>query len=192
MSDKLEISTSEMSSLQFQIDWHKNHLELDAYISTNHLMGHQNTGLLLPVVTFDEDFDIEGLQMPHEVDWGTPENKALLIQIEQRGLNLSFEKPSAAFESLYIVALCSKVQNTIEQTLKASREQGTELGLYLIEHPFIDSPEQANASMIDFSQISVNTVEDGVTAKGITQYLDKPVRNHDKTNNVEPSQGLER
>ncbi|MGF1826864.1 hypothetical protein L4D17_19910 [Vibrio splendidus] len=178
--------------MQFQIDWHKSQLELDAYVSTNHLMGHQNTGLFLPVVTFDEDNDIEGLQMPHEVDWATPENEALLILIEQRGLNLSFEKPTAAFDSLYIVALCSKVQNTIEQTLKASREQGTELGLYLVEHPFIGSPDQANSSMIDFSQISVNTVEAGVTAKGITQYLDKPIKSHDKTIDVEPSQGLER
>lgn len=192
LSGKLQITPEEMSSLRFQIDWFKNQLELDAYVSTNHLMGNQEGGLTLPIVTFDEDNEIEELQMPHEVDWSLEENADLLERVQQRGLKLSLDEPSPAFNSLFNVALTSKVQTAIEETIKLSREQGNELGLYLVEHPFIAQQDNNNRTIIDFTQIAVNTVEAGVTAKAMAQSFDKAIQSPQPSKDMDLSQGINR
>ncbi len=134
---KLALKPGEEKSLEFQIDWFKHHIELEAYVSANRLMGVQPEGQQLPLVVLDEDLEIQELTLPHEVDWSEADKRSLKSTFEQLGIKIAVEPPSEDFLAFYNAALPTQLAKIVEQTVKHSRENITDIGLYLPQQPYI-------------------------------------------------------
>jgi len=171
LKEKLSLSASEETSLKFQVDWFKHHIELEAYLSANRLMGLQSQGLHLPIATLDDDMEIQELNLPHEIDWDDADNASFRKSIESNGIKLAMTEPSIAFKTFYSVALPTQISKIVEQTILHSRAANTDIGLYMPQNPYISH------SLGDGETLNIVNIIERDTSAVESRMISKPMYN---------------
>ena len=182
LQDKLSLTHEEHKSLEMQIEWFAHHIELEAYLSANRLMGVQNEGLHLPLVILDEDQEIQELTLPHKIDWLEEKHSGFKNNLDQMGIKLASTEPSDDFMAFYAASLPTQLSKIIEQTIEYSRANGTDIGLYLPEQTYI-SKELEGGDTVNV----VNTIESD-TLLVESKMLSKPLVHRFFTPEVSPNE----
>lgn len=154
LQDKFSLTNEERMSLEMQIEWFAHHIELEAYLSANRLMGVQNEGMHLPLVVLDEDQEIQEITLPHKIDWLEESHSGFKDHLDKMGIKLASVEPSDDFMAFYAASLPTQLSKIIEQTVEYSRANGTDIGLYLPEQTYI-SKDLENGDTVNV----VNTIE---------------------------------
>lgn len=122
LTSTLRITDAEWDFLELQTRTAKAELTLEAYITANNLNGTGFFDAYLPVLVVDEDYDIEEVLLPEDIDWSEPKFATLKEEAANNGIYLRETKPTPGFQSFLNIASIGGIQNHFIKAIEFARD----------------------------------------------------------------------